>query len=109
MKVTISCKALFLKTISCNLSYTFTVKTVTRFFQIFISKSILVCEKYDYGSDFYNDLQLLEDFETVRKLAEETQDPVLKAPLPDLKDVFEIKDQISRLWNCPRSGYSPTF
>ena len=51
--------------------------------------------KREHGSDFFTDMQLMEDYEEIRKLIERTQ------ASPEPEEVFNLKDRINRLWRCP--------
>ena len=49
----------------------------------------------EHGSDFFTDFQLMEDYEVIRDLVERTDSE------PEPEDVFNLKDRINRLWQCP--------
>jgi len=49
----------------------------------------------EHGSHYYNDFQLMEDYDEILKLHEQT------AAKPEPHQVFQITDRIQRLWGCP--------
>ena len=65
-----------------------------------VTKDVSVCDcgadvRREHGSDFFTDFQLMEDYEVIRDLVERT------ASEPEPEEVFNLKDRINRLWQCP--------